>query len=200
MTTAVIKTLAAMLPGSEFVVLSPYYKADLQLIDKFQNTHLVKGSPLQLLFCIFPLSVMDRLFRFTGLGFRKLSEATRQLGSCDVIVDVAGISFSDGREKLLPYNVLTIWPAMLMGVPVAKLSQAMGPFSNWMNRKLARWMLNKCSLVVARGKQSGENISSIGIDGLVCPDVSFLLADFKTDDEETEALDNYLQFGTSSRQ
>jgi colanic acid/amylovoran biosynthesis protein len=43
------------------------------------------------------------------------------------LIDLAGVSFIDGREKFLPFNILTILPAMLLGVPVVKFAQAMGP-------------------------------------------------------------------------
>ena len=58
----------------------------------------------------------------------------RRLRACSALFDVSGISFHDGRLAIVAYNVFCIWPALLLGVPVLHLSQAMGPFRNRVNR------------------------------------------------------------------
>jgi colanic acid/amylovoran biosynthesis protein len=101
--------------------------------------------------------------------------SVRDLARCDALVDLAGVSFIDGREKFLPFNILTILPAMLLGVPVYKLAQAMGPFEGGANRLSAR-LLRRCALVVPRGERTIENLRSIGFPAermLPGPDVAF---------------------------
>ena len=53
----------------------------------------------------------------------------RPLLDADVVVDVAGISFVDGRGlPIVGYNVLMTALPLLVGTPVVKASQAVGPF------------------------------------------------------------------------
>ncbi len=92
-----------------------------------------------------------------------LPASVRDLSRSDALVDLAGVSFIDGREKFLPFNILTIWPAMLMGVPVFKLSQAVGPFRQTLNRRAA----GRCSSAAAcschAGRTTLEHVSELGI-------------------------------------
>ena len=73
-----------------------------------------------------------------------------------MLLDIGGITFSDGREKYLPFNILSIWPAMLLGVPVVKLAQAVGPFNDPLNRFLAKIFLFRCAHIFARGEKTAE--------------------------------------------
>ena len=57
----------------------------------------------------------------------------RQLARSQVLLDVFGVSYSDGRERFLPFNVLCNWPAMMFRVPVVKLSHAAARFSITVN-------------------------------------------------------------------
>jgi polysaccharide pyruvyl transferase WcaK-like protein len=79
-----------------------------------------------------------------------------------VLLDIGGITFSDGRGKYLPFNILTIWPAMLMGVPVVKLAQAVGPFHEIFNRLSASLFLKKCRHIFARGEKTAEFLQDLG--------------------------------------
>jgi polysaccharide pyruvyl transferase WcaK-like protein len=99
----------------------------------------------------------------------------RDLYGCDALVDLAGVSFIDGREKFLPFNLLTIWPAMLLGVPVFKLSQALGPFDH-LRTKLASRTLWRCRMVVPRGAGTFAHLRDAGFPAALtypAPDVAF---------------------------
>jgi polysaccharide pyruvyl transferase WcaK-like protein len=116
-----------------------------------------------------------------GLGGLRVvfPRSVRALERCDALLDVAGVSFIDGREKYLPFNLLTIWPAMWLSVPVVKLAQAMGPFRHPVNRIAAR-ALRRCALVFARGEGTWENVSAFGVrEGRLrrAADVAFLHRD-----------------------
>src|SRR5690606_14609088 len=94
-----------------------------------------------------------------------------------VLLDLFGVSYCDGREKFLPFNVLSNWPAMLMQVPVVKLSQGLGDFRGKLNRLVGRWMLGKCTKVFARGAASLRMVGALGIDSetiTMAPDIAFL--------------------------
>jgi polysaccharide pyruvyl transferase WcaK-like protein len=115
--------------------------------------------------------------------FRAISEA-------DAVIDLCGISFSDGRGlPLLVYNVACCLPALAMGTPVMKLSQAFGPFEEVINRKLATFVLSRCSRVVARGEVSRAHLRQIGFPEAEClPDTSFTLEVGDDDRERARAL------------
>ena len=95
----------------------------------------------------------------------------------DALFDLAGVAFIDGREKFLPFNVLTVAPFMIHGVPVYKMSQAIGPITSLPNKVCAKMVLPFCKRVVARGKTTLEHLSAFGLGTNVrhAPDVSFLL-------------------------
>ena len=83
------------------------------------------------------------------------------ISSSDLVLDVAGVSFIDGREKFLPYNILTIFTAFLFDVPVFKMAQAMGPFKNRLNHFCAKIFLLGCSRIFARGEDTLANFKQL---------------------------------------
>lgn len=97
------------------------------------------------------------------LGLFLATKSARAIRRCDLLLDVSGISFADGREKFLPFNVLVMWPALLFGVPVVKLAQAVGPFKNPLNRFVSKRFLSRCRKVYARGKITADYIRDLGL-------------------------------------
>jgi polysaccharide pyruvyl transferase WcaK-like protein len=96
------------------------------------------------------------------------------LRASSILLDIAGVSFSDGREKFLPFNILTLLPAMLMGVPVGKCSQAVGPFNGWLNSLAAKFMLRRCVFVFARGPETRAHLDGLGgVPVFDAPDLAF---------------------------
>lgn len=95
----------------------------------------------------------------------------------DALFDLAGVAFIDGREKFLPFNVLTVAPFLIHGVPVYKMSQAIGPITSVPNKLCAKMVLPFCKRVVARGKTTLEHLEAFGLNKNIrhAPDVSFLL-------------------------
>src|SRR5690606_21072359 len=85
-------------------------------------------------------------------------------------------SFIDGREKFLPFNVLTLLPAWLVGTPVVKLSQAVGPFRKPVNRMASAFMLPRCTKVWARGAKTFQHLQESGFQGIdyaLADDIAF---------------------------
>jgi polysaccharide pyruvyl transferase WcaK-like protein len=96
------------------------------------------------------------------------------LERCDVLIDLSGISFSDGRTIELFYNVACILPALLMGKRVVKYSQAMGPFKTVLNRRLAKALLPRLALNIARGRTTLGYLEDLGVgDAALCADAAF---------------------------
>ena len=122
-----IAEISKRIPDAHFVVHSYFPEADKQACAA-NNVKVVDASPKALVLTAFP-AVIDGIIRH--LGFRLpnflVTENLRELRNSAVLLDISGISLADGREKFLPFNLLCVWPAMLEGTPVVKLSQAMGP-------------------------------------------------------------------------
>ena len=200
MTTTAIRYLKRHFPDAEFVVFSPYARADRPLASRYPDTTVADGGPLALVSKFFPSSLLQRLLAPLGLRPSGIFRDTRRMARCAVVVDVAGVAFSDGRELYLPFNVLTILAPIWFGVPVVKLAQALGPFRHRLNRALARWLLPRCHTVVARGRRTAENLAQIGItDAPVCPDVAFVLNDVADVETLEPDLAARLEFGTAGR-
>lgn len=101
----------------------------------------------------------------------------REFADADAVADVSGIAFVDGRGlPLLYYNAAIVLPPLFFDVPVHKLSQALGPFDNRLNRMVGRWVLSRCTTVAARGHRSLAHLHGLGITkAKFQPDTSFAM-------------------------
>lgn len=145
-----------------------YYPTDDRRILADPTVSIFSATPRALVLRLLPLSLAFGALRLL-LGPRALRLAppdVRALGRSTALVDVAGVAFIDGREKFLPFNVLTLVPAWLLGVPVVKMSQAMGPYQGRLNRLAARMVLPRVRMVWARGRRTREHLEGSGIPGL----------------------------------
>lgn len=164
-------------PGAKFFIHSYFPDEDRALTDD-PAVEIVDASPVALVLQYFPASVAERAVRTVGLklpGF-VLPAGPRGLRDSDMLLDVFGVSYNDGREKFLPFNVLSNWPAMLMGTPVVKLSQGMGTYNHPVTRAVGKWMLGRCRRVFARGKESLKMATDVGLGPVLgyAPDIAFL--------------------------
>jgi polysaccharide pyruvyl transferase WcaK-like protein len=148
--------LRELAPGSTFALYSYLPKRDRALVSD-PDVVVHSSTPAYLVLVLFPASIVLALLRWIPGIERVFPASVRDMRRADALVDLAGVSFIDGREKFLPFNVLTILPAILLGTPVFKLSQAMGPFENPLNRVAAR-ALWRCALVVPRGPATLEHL------------------------------------------
>ena len=82
------------------------------------------------------------------------------------LLDQGGITFTDGREKFLLYNVASILPALNTGTPVFKCAQAVGPFTNPINRRASKTFLPKVKTLVTRGRITHEFAEGLGLSNL----------------------------------
>ncbi len=191
MLEATVGRMRDLVPDARFEVFSYYPDRDRALVtDSSITVH--SCTPAHLVFVTFPWTLALGLARALRLPYSSLGpRSIRALAGSDLLIDLAGVSFIDGREKFLPFNVLTIWPAMVLGVPVCKLAQAMGPFRSPFNRIASR-ILRRCRLVVARGDVTLGHLRDSGFPAeriLAAPDVAFLFQpdDRLSDEGEAEA-------------
>ena len=150
-----------------FHVFSYYPVADRALVED-QRISVHSSTPLALVGWLLPWSLLFGLARllFGKRVFRWAPASIRALGQSAALVDLAGVSFIDGREKFLPFNVLTVMPAWLLGTPVAKMSQAMGPFDGRLNRLVSRLVLPMCAMLWARGPRTLQHLQEAGFPGV----------------------------------
>jgi colanic acid/amylovoran biosynthesis protein len=93
-------------------------------------------------------------------------------------IDAGDFSRAHGLRKFR--SVTTILPAMLLGVPVVKFAQAMGPFNDPINRMAARMFLTRCARVFGRGEQTMKHLQAVGFPPerfSRAADMAFLLED-----------------------
>lgn len=144
---------------------------------------LVLMAPLALL-----VWVLDRLRVPSGLLLR--TQAMRALRRADVVVDVSGISFVDGRGlPTLVYNTLVTGIPLLLGAEVVKCSQALGPFERPLNRVVARTVLGRCAAVCPRGERTERHLAALRLPATtrVVPAADLAFAMVVTDEDRAEA-------------
>jgi coenzyme F420-reducing hydrogenase beta subunit/polysaccharide pyruvyl transferase WcaK-like protein len=165
------------LPNARFVIHS-YFPNEDREICKDLGVEVVDASPVALVTQYFPFAVADRVLNTVGLSFPRswMPAGPRELKESRALLDVFGVSYNDGREKFLPFNVLSNWPAMMMGTPVVKLSQGLGKYENRLTRTIGKWMLRKCERVFARGQESMKMAEDVGIGEPLdhAPDIAFV--------------------------
>lgn len=160
MLETVVGRLSRERPGLRFNVFSYYPDEDRALVSDPRVT-VYSSTPAALVLWLLPWAVLFGAARWLlGRRVLRLAPASiRALGESTALVDVAGVAFIDGREKFLPFNALTIFPAWLLGVPVAKMSQATGPYKGFANRLSARCFLPMCRMVWARGERTHQHLA-----------------------------------------
>jgi polysaccharide pyruvyl transferase WcaK-like protein len=166
MLRAVIDALPGRLGPCRFAVLTTYPKADAEERPA-PDVAIVPYRPWELVFPLLPLALLAAMLRLLRLPPRlvALHPALSELARADVVVDVAGISFVDGRGiPLLAYNCLMTGIPLLVGARVVKASQALGPFRTRLNRTAARCVLTRLAAVVARGEASHRHLIELGVD------------------------------------
>lgn len=199
MLVTVIGKLRETHPGTRFNVFTYYPAKDRELVmDK--SVTILSGKPVSLATRHFIGALILAFFKKMGLkaptgNFFKIARA---ISESDLLLDIGGITFSDGREKYLPFNILTIWPAMLLHVPVVKMAQAVGPFRRWLNRLFAKIFLFRCAHIFARGEKTAEFLKEINSPAgrfETVSDIAFqYLPEYSLSEENTDKVDNLVKW------
>jgi polysaccharide pyruvyl transferase WcaK-like protein len=179
MLAAAVDEMSRRFPGASFSLLSISPARDRQR-NRDRRVVVVDARPIPLLLLYLPLAVLAWPARGLAMVRRSLAAIPyfRSLLDADAVIDLSGIAFVDDRGlPLLAYNVACCLPALVMGRPVVKLAQALGPFRTQPNRLLARLVLSRCRVVIARGEESLGHLEDLGIEGAEClPDTSFAMS------------------------
>lgn len=161
-----IASALALDPTTTFTLFSMYPDEDRRL-NEFPQLEILDGSPIALGVGINSLALVYFLLPPLRPILRRTSKSIRALAQSDRLIDQMGISFSDGREKFLIYNVAAILPAMLVGTKVVKASQAMGPFRNPFNRLIAKIFLPRLTSITTRGRITHSFTDELGLTNTV---------------------------------
>lgn len=174
MLEAAIQTLQKRDPKARFYVYSVYPERDRRA-NTYPNVEVVSAKPLVLALLINPLALLYKvLVPLRGL-LAKIN-LVRPLAEADVYLDQGGVTFVKGRTVFLIYNVATILPALIVGVPVVKCSQALGAFDSWLNRTLAKLFLPATKQIFARGALTNRFLSGLKLTNVTeAADYAFLL-------------------------
>jgi len=165
MLQAVIDNLPEHLGPCRFAVLTTF-PADDRAEPTDPSVTIVSARPVELAALLWPLALLAGGLRVLRLPWRWLCvpAALRELRDAAVVVDVAGISFADGRGvPIVVYNALMTSLPLLLGRPTVKASQALGPFRSPVNRTLARAVLPRLRAVCARGDATERHLADLGL-------------------------------------
>jgi len=166
MLEAAIQSLGERLDDPRFTLLSMYPREDAAQ-NPYPNLEILPANPRQLGVTINTVALAYRVLPFLRGTLRRHSRVIRALADSSVLLDQGGITFTDGREKFLLYNVASILPALNTRTPVFKCAQAVGPFQNPINRWASRTFLPKAATVVTRGRITHEYAEGLGLTNLV---------------------------------
>lgn len=149
-------------PDAHFYVLTVYPKADKHL-NRNPDVSILDANPLRLGVVINGASLIYKLFPPLRSIIKQRIPEIAAIANSDVLLDEGGITFVDGRGKFLIYNVATILPALLIGTPVVKVAQAMGPFHKIPNRLAAKILLPRIKAIIARGDLTEKYLRELGL-------------------------------------
>ncbi len=170
--------------GASFVLLSMYPKAD-RALNRYRNVRILPATPLRLGVVINGAALVHRLVPPLRNRIESAVPEVRALAGADVLLDEGGITFVDGRGKFLIYNVASVLPALLVGTPVVKVAQALGPFTEPLNRLAARLILPRMAAVVSRGAITLQHLQGLGLTNVHAgADLAFTLVVGEEDQKE----------------
>lgn len=188
-------------PDANFKVFSYHPKQDRELV-KDPRIQIMSANPQSLVVRYFPFALLYGLFSKIGIHIWTPS-AVKRLRECSVMYDIGGITFAE-RGMYILFNIFTIWPAMLLGIPVIKLSQAMGPFNSLSNRLGARIFLNRCQKIYARGEITAKHLADFKLkkpEIHMAADIAFSYRpEFSLTDENPEKVEALVKKITQLKQ
>lgn len=157
---SMMQSLIDNLPGKvggdvTIVAVSTHPGADRQAYaDAGLDVRVVSQKPAEMALVQVPLAFLAGFLRLVRLPYRWLlrTPALKAIHDADLVADLSGISFVDGRRFIvIVYNALVVWVPTLLGTPVVKCSQAMGPFKTPVNKILAKITLPRLARISPRG-------------------------------------------------
>jgi colanic acid/amylovoran biosynthesis protein len=180
MLRAAVEGLLRADTATQVTILTTYPNADRRLArDLGDRVQVVGLTPRTLVGLTVPALVTAGIQCLTGRGrgILRRHPAARAILDSDAVLDLAGVSFVDGRGiPILGYNTLMTGLPLLLGRPVVKGSQALGPFRRPDTRLAARLILPRVHTVCARGAMTAAHLDELGLTNVRrAADLAFLL-------------------------
>lgn len=183
-----IQTLSKKYPGAKFVLLSIYPEEDIKL-NTYDNLEILPASSFIIAFVLNPLALIYKIIPPLRKLILSKSPQLKAIKDSDALLDQGGITFTDGREIFLLYNVASILPAILLNTKVIKCAQALGPFNNPINRFVSKIILPHIKLIIARGKKTNQYLKDLGLKNVsLGTDYAFSLNIMPNDKKIAEKL------------
>jgi polysaccharide pyruvyl transferase CsaB len=111
---------------------------------------------------------------------KNIFKIIRIISKSDLFIWGGGQMLQDHSSFLdVPYHLIRVFFAEMMGVPVTLYAVEIGPLDTKIGRFFARLALNKCDLIILRNKESKELLEKIGVlmpRIFVTADPSFLIS------------------------
>jgi polysaccharide pyruvyl transferase WcaK-like protein len=168
MAESVVEHLHEYVGPSHFTLLTTYPKDDVGKTRDMQDVEVVGLEPLRLACVEFPIALLAALSRALRIprGWVRV-RGCRAILDADCVIDVAGISFVDGRGVLITvYNALMTAVPLLLGTPTVKAAQAMGPFRTQPNKMLAKLILPRLAAICARGAGTRKHLDELHLNNV----------------------------------
>lgn len=187
MLEAAIQTISARDKKAQFYVYSVYPKQD-RIANTYDNVQILNAKPLHLALIINPLALLYKILIPLRTQLKKIP-LLRPLVEADVLLDQGGVTFVKGRTVFLIYNVATILPAMFVGTPVVKCSQALGDFTSGLNKGLAKIFLPRVRRIFARGSMTYSYLMKLQLTNTAeAADYAFLMSISEENEQATTTL------------
>jgi coenzyme F420 hydrogenase subunit beta len=187
------KILKAHIPDVEFTLWSPTPKRDADRAKEY-GVRII-GTERRELIDAFLRCLLWSALRELGLNIPSLlgkNKLLKEYRAADAFIDIWGISFTDFFSSWRGNIVagMRLLTGKLLGKPVVKFSQDMGPFRKKATRYPAKFFLNRIDLIIARSKATQNHLKSIAITRQVQvrPDSAFVL-----DPAPRKRIDDILQ-------
>jgi len=189
MLRAAVQRIPEIVPGAEFTLLS-LVPAEDTAENRDPQLRIAPFAPGHMLALALPLALLAGALARLGLPHRFLlaTRALRAIDDADLVVDLSGISFVDGRGPILVYNVLVVLLPALLRTPLLKYSQALGPFHEPLNAWCARRLLPRTAAIAARGRISRAHLAELDLGATrveTCADAAFAM---RVDDRARERV------------
>jgi polysaccharide pyruvyl transferase WcaK-like protein len=163
MAESVVEHLHEYVGPTHFTLLTTYPKDDAGKTRDLHDVEVVGLEPLRLACVEFPIALLAALSRALRIprGWVR-ARGCRAILDADCVIDVAGISFVDGRGiPITVYNALMTAVPILLGTLTVKAAQAMGPFRKQPNKMLAQLILPHLSAICARGAGTRKHLDEL---------------------------------------
>jgi len=184
-TSEILKTY---IPDASFTLISYCPELDTRQSTKYNYNLKVVGyfseTPRKmLLFLYHKFSALFRCVAYTiqhkiGLSVNLLlnEKYLREYIDSDVVINLSGDSYSDGKGGNAAWNSLEVLIGILLKKPIVFFSQSIGPFKK-LTMPLAKFCLNKANLIIVREEITKNYLEEIGIKSPIylTADCAFIL-------------------------